>query len=200
MCSSSRTTPRGWRVLAVMPEVPESSTNFFQMSSSMSIRERDVDVRGLDLLHVTGEHGIRTPVEAAAADLGHCAGVADHAGACDGRDDISRPANRGVISKDRGQPLDAVDAVLQRDHTGVGADQRARLLARRLGIPQLDGEQHHVDRSDLLRVIGDVDVLEMQVALSVLSIFRPSRRMASRCAPRAMNATSCPAAAIRAPK
>ena len=32
MSSSSRMTPRGWRVPAVMPEVPESSTNFFQRS------------------------------------------------------------------------------------------------------------------------------------------------------------------------
>jgi len=32
------------------------------------------------LLHVTGEHGIGTPVETAAVDFGHCAGVADHAG------------------------------------------------------------------------------------------------------------------------
>src|SRR5262245_4335809 len=35
MCSSSRMTPRGWRVLAVMPDVPERTTNFFQISRSM---------------------------------------------------------------------------------------------------------------------------------------------------------------------
>jgi hypothetical protein len=92
------------------------------------------------LLHVTGEYGIRKPVEATAVDFGHCAGVADHARPRDRRDNIGRPANRGVISKDRGESLDAVNAVLKRNHTGVGAYERARLLACRLGIPQLYSE------------------------------------------------------------
>jgi hypothetical protein len=38
------------------------------------------------------------------------------------------------------------------------------------------------------------------VSPRALSILRPSRRIASRCAPRAMNATSCPAAATCPPK
>ena len=53
------------------------------------------------------------------------------------RDDVGRSSNRGLISKDRGKPLNAVNAVLKRDDTGVGADERARLLTRRLGIPEL---------------------------------------------------------------
>ena len=36
MSGSSRMTPSGWRVLAVAPEVPDSSANFFQRSSHMS--------------------------------------------------------------------------------------------------------------------------------------------------------------------
>ena len=104
------------------------------------IRQRDVDVRSLYLLDVTGEDGIRMPVEAAAQDFGHRAGVTDHARPCDSCDNIGRPTNRGVVSKDRGESLDAVHAVLERNHTGVGAYQRARLLAGRLGIPKLYGE------------------------------------------------------------
>src|SRR5262245_40577801 len=163
MCSSSRMTPRGGRVLAVMPDVPERTTNFFQFEKHV-IAHRYVDSGSLHLLHVTGEHGIGTPVETAAVDFGHCAGVADHAGPRDVRDNIGRPRNRGLISKDRGESLDAVNAVLKRDHTGIGADERARLLTRHLGIPELYGETHHVDCSDLLRIVGDVGVLQMKVA------------------------------------
>src|SRR5262249_47401825 len=128
------------------------------------IAHRYVDSGSLHLLHVTGEHGIGMPIGTAAVDFGHCAGVADHAGPRDVRDDIGRPRNRGLISKDRGESLGAVNAVLKRDHTGIGADERARLLTRRLGIPELYGEQHHIDWSDLLRIVGDVGVLQLKVA------------------------------------
>ena len=47
-------------------------------------------------------------------DFGHSAGLADHAGPGNSCDNIGRPANRGVISKDPGETLDAVHAVLKR--------------------------------------------------------------------------------------
>src|SRR6516165_351904 len=132
------------------------------------IRQRDLDVRSLHLLHVIGEHGIGTSVETAAADFGPCAGVADDPRLRDRRDDIGRPADRDVIAEDRGETLDAVDAILKRHHAGVGTYERTRLLAGPLGIPELDGEQHHVDGSDLLWIVGDVEVLEMKVAKRAL--------------------------------
>jgi hypothetical protein len=104
------------------------------------IRQRYVDGRSLHLLHVTGEDSIRTPVKMATVDFGRCACVADHARLRDGRDNVSRPANRGIISKDRGESLDAVNTVLKRNDTGVGTYERARLLAHRLGVPKLYGE------------------------------------------------------------
>src|SRR5499427_833400 len=132
------------------------------------VRQRDLDVGGLHLLHVTGEDGVETSVEAAAADFGPCAGVADDPRLRDRRDDIGRPADGDVIAEDRGETLDAVDPVLQRNHAGVGTYERPRLLAGRLRIPQLDGEQHEVDGSDLLRIVGDVEILEMKVAKRAL--------------------------------
>src|SRR5262249_2034632 len=101
---------------------------------------RYVDAGSLQLFHITGEHGIGMPVETAAVDFGHCAGVADRARPRDVRDDIGRAGNRGLISKNRGEALDAVNTILKRDHTGVGADERACLLPRRFGIPELYGE------------------------------------------------------------
>src|SRR5712672_3279777 len=100
-------------------------------------RRRYVDAGSLHLLHVTFEHGIGTTVETAALDFGHCASVADHTRPSDVRDDVGRSSNRGLVSKDRGKPLNAVNAVLKRDDTGVEVDERARLLTRRLGIPEL---------------------------------------------------------------
>src|SRR5262245_17536252 len=99
------------------------------------IRQRDVDICSLDLLYVTGEYRRKTTVQSATVSFGHRAGLADHAGSRDSRDNISRPANRGVISKDRGESFDAVDAILKRNHSGVGAYEWARLLACRLGVP-----------------------------------------------------------------
>jgi hypothetical protein len=94
--------------------------------------------------------------------------VADDPRLRDRRDDIGCPADRDVIAEDRGETLDAVDAILKGHHAGVGTYERAGQLAGPLGIPQLDGEQHHVDGSDLLRIVGDVEVLKMKVAEGAL--------------------------------
>src|SRR5262249_8998244 len=122
-------------------------------------RRRYVDAGSLHLLHVTFEHGIGTTVETAAVDFGHCTGVADHTRPRAVRDDVGRPSTRRCFCEDGGKTLNAVNAVLKRDDTGVGADERARLLTRRLGIPELYREEHDVEGSDLLRIIGEVDVL-----------------------------------------
>src|SRR5262249_58763732 len=108
--------------------------------------DKQVSVRGYvdagspHLLNIAGEQVIRAAVETAAVDLGHCPGVVDHARPRDIRDNIGRSRNRGLISKDRGKPVDAVNAILKRDHAGVAADERPRLLTCRLGIPELYGE------------------------------------------------------------
>src|SRR5262249_905808 len=86
------------------------------------------------------------------------------AGPCHSGALVTSSANGGVIAKDRRESLDAVDPVLKCDHTSVGADEGARLLTRRLRVPELYGEQDDVDRSDPLGIIGDVDVLQMKVA------------------------------------
>ena len=73
-------------------------------------------------------------------DFGRGAGLADQARPCNVRGHVSSPANGGLIPEDRGEPLDAVDTVLKRNHAGVAADERARLLTRALGVPELYGE------------------------------------------------------------
>src|SRR5262245_56727866 len=130
--------------------------------------QRDVDVRSLNVLYVTGEDRVRTLIEAATAYSCYRTCVADHARSRDRHDNISCPTDHGIIPKDRDEPLDAINAILKCNHTSVGAYERACLLTRRLGIPQFYGEEHHVDWSDLLRVIGDIDVLQMKIAKGTL--------------------------------
>jgi len=44
------------------------------------------------------------------------------------RTDLRHAAHHGRCSEDRDEPLGGVDAVLQRDDRGVGADQRPDML------------------------------------------------------------------------
>src|SRR5437870_4686601 len=83
-------------------------------------------------------------IEAATADLGIGAGMANGAGPGDIGHDIGRPADSSFIPENGCKPLDAVDAVLQSDHSGLRSHERACLLAGRLGIPQLYRKEHHV--------------------------------------------------------
>ena len=77
------------------------------------VGQRDVDVRSLNLLYVTGEDGIRTSIEAATADSGYRTGVADHARSRNRNDNISCPTDHGVIPKDRDEPLDTINAIFE---------------------------------------------------------------------------------------
>ena len=47
----------------------------------------------------------------------------------------------------------------------MGFDQGPKLRGGVLGIPQLDGEQHEIDRGDAGRIVGRIDVVEMEVAV-----------------------------------
>ena len=66
-------------------------------------------------------------------------------------------------------------------------------------VAHLHREDDRIGRRHLARIGDSVDRLQMQRPMS-LSSRRPSGRIASRCAPRAMNVTSLPDAARRAPK
>jgi hypothetical protein len=79
-------------------------------------------------------------IEAATADSSYRTCVADHARSRDRCDNIGCPTDHGVIPKDKDEPLDAINAILKCNHTGVGAYERPCLLTRRLGIPQLYGK------------------------------------------------------------
>ena len=91
-------------------------------------------------------------------------GYADHGG------DIGRAADGLLGAEDRRHALDAVDAVLQGDDAGVGADQRPRQFGGLFGVPQLDREQHDVDRADVFGIVGDVRLRQVQVAVHALDL------------------------------
>ena len=93
-------------------------------------------------------------VDAAAAHGRELRGVQHHARSAEHGRDIGGAGNGVLFAEDRRDALVAVDAVLQGDDASVRADQRLRKLGGDLGVPQLDGEQHDVDRADLLGIVA----------------------------------------------
>ena len=57
-----------------------------------------------------------------------------------------------------------IDAVLQRDHGGAGADQRFDAHPSAFDIPQFYAEQHDIDLADLSRIVGGLGRHQMGVA------------------------------------
>ena len=112
------------------------------------------------------------------------AGVLDHARGRDGGGDIGGAANDAFRAQHAGKPLDTVDAVLKCNEAAVRPEQRARGCCRRFGIPQLDREQHDVDWPDLGRIIGDVRLRQMQIAVHALdheAVFLDRVAMSAAC-------------------
>ena len=95
---------------------------------------------------------------------GELAGMRDHAGRADHGRNLGIARHDIALAEDRLEALDRIDTVLHRDDARRAADQRAELLRRLLQIPQLDGEQHDIDRRDACRVVGHLHVLQVQVA------------------------------------
>ena len=153
------------RVTAVAPEVPDEEDELVPAVALDVVGLLDVDAGGLGGVDEGRELGVRLAVMGAADDLLELARLLDDAGLVDDGDDIG-DAGDGALGADDGRDaLVAVDAVLQGDDAGVGAEQRLHLLGGLFGVPQLDREQHHVDRADLGRIVGGVDLGEMQVAV-----------------------------------
>ena len=191
-------TPIGERVTVVMPLNTVSRTNFVQMSTAMwslSVASKP-----------GGPAGLEQPLEArrpAAVDLAEDQvihrRVANHARLGDDRRHVADAA-AGVGRADRAcQRVDALDAVLKRKHHRVGTDERRERGQRALGVVELHREEHDVDGTDRRRVVGGATRGRCTSPFG-LRICRPRLRSASRCAPRARNVTSVPAAARRPPK
>ena len=86
------------------------------------------------------------------------AALRDHAGTADAGPDISHAAEQRLIAEDRPQHVVLGHAILKRDDAGLGRHDRNERACRALGIPQLDAEHHHVDRTDALGLGGDIDL------------------------------------------
>ena len=88
----------------------------------------------------------------------HRPGLADDTRAVNGRRNVGHPAHdvRRVIN--RSQILVFQYTVLKRDDRRAGTHQRANLAQRRLGVPQLDAQQHDIDDADRARIVGRADL------------------------------------------
>ena len=117
----------------------------------------------------------------------------------DGAEDVRRAAH-DVLRADGGGDLRlVVDAVLEREDARSWPEQRLEAGRGRLGVVGLHAEHHEVDRADRRRVVRRRQGGE-SIVPSGATMVRPSRRSASRCAPRAIRVTVAPPTASRAPK
>ena len=118
--------------------------------------------------HEGGEASIGAAVDGAADYVMERARLLDNARTVDHAEDVSDAGDGALGTRYRGDAFVAVDAVLQADDAGVRAEQRARGLGGLFGVPQLDREQHGVDRADALGVVGDVRLRQVQTAVRAL--------------------------------
>ena len=151
MSGSSRSLPIGWRASAVMLALVASRMNFIQSSVriwSLSVASKPAFWHSA---RKASPRWLRLPSSSPKIMRMKVPTWRDHAGRGDRGADLRHAAHHGAAAEDRDQPLRRVDAVLQRDHRGVGPDQRLDVLARAFDVPQLDAEQHEIDRADALR-------------------------------------------------
>ncbi len=94
--------------------------------------------------------------------------MADYAGRDDRCTDLRHAAHHGVAPEDRHQPLGGVDAVLQRNDSRIGTDQRFDLRTRAFDIPQLDAKQHDIDLANIGGIVGCPGRHEMGLAAAAL--------------------------------
>jgi hypothetical protein len=98
------------------------------------------------------------------------ADLLDQAWSYDRRADLRDATHHRVAAEDRDQPFGGVDAVLQWDNRGMGADQRLDVLARAFDVPELDAEQHDVDRTDRGGIVGCLRWHQMAFAATALDL------------------------------
>ena len=123
------------RVTAVAPEVRGQEDEFVPAVALYVVGEVDVDAGGLGGVDEGGKLGVGPAVMGAADDLLELARLLDDAGLVDDADDIGDAGN-GVFGADDGRDaLVAVDAVLQGDDAGVGADAAASSARRPFRCP-----------------------------------------------------------------
>ena len=93
----------------------------------------------------------------------------DDAGLGDHRRDPHRSAC-GVLSADSARDdVDAVDPVLKRDDDRVRSEERREESGRRLGVVELDGEEHDVDRTHRTRIAGGVHARHVEIAADAVN-------------------------------
>ena len=126
------------------------------------------------------------------------AGLLDDAGRGKRRRDVGHAAEHRRLADRAASSPCAVDAVLQRQDRRVRPEHRRDERQRGGVVVRLDGDDDDIDRADARRVVfGPAGTVKSPS--TGLRISSPRSRMAARCAPRAMNVTSCPARASFAP-
>ena len=88
------------------------------------------------------------PAELAEDHLALAARAKNHAGTHELERDIDTAGEHSFRACDRGNRVDVVETVLERDHRRVPGHQRRQCLRRRLGVVRLHGEEDEIDRAN----------------------------------------------------
>src|SRR6187402_2409638 len=94
--------------------------------------------------------------------------MADDARRRDDGADVSGAADDMVAADRRSHPVDAFNAVLNRNDDGGWTKERAKLLNRGIDVVELDREEDEIDRADRGRVVGRLHARQGQIVAKAL--------------------------------
>jgi hypothetical protein len=103
----------------------------------------------------------------------HRPGLVDHAGTRNVRRDVRHAAHDRAFGEFTAQDLVLDDAVLQREHRGVGADDRLDAPCRALGIPELHRDDDQVRGPECRGIVARANLVHMDVALRLVLDGKP---------------------------
>ncbi len=176
-------TPIGCRATLVKPENAARNANFSHSARRMSAESSASMPAPLHAASSASAADCCAGMHRAETQPRHRSGMHDDAGLADRRRDVRDAAHHALGADDRADPLDALDAVLERDDDAALRDERPYRGRRAFRIPELDREQDDVGRREARRIVGDGGSRERGVAERALdgrARARASRRDAGR--------------------
>src|SRR5262249_46082348 len=90
--------------------------------------------------------------------------IPDDAGLADHPRNVGHSADHLFPRHVASDKLDAVDAVLERDHAGAGHDEWRQRCGGSVRIPQFNGEKHEIYRTDLGGDVGRGYLRQVEIA------------------------------------
>ena len=179
-CRGRRGSCRAAARVSALTLASGTSTRNFSQNGTMHVgAEHAIDTRPPRTDRAAARRArLVTPSSSPKVDLEIGAGLAHDAGRDDRAGDEGRAAHHRLAPENRDQPFVRIDAVLHRHDRGIRPDNRPKLRAGGLDIPQFDAEQHVIDRPDARDIVGRPGRADQRLAAVALDAqpVRPHRR------------------------